>query len=699
MAGEETAPWREMYLLMRLAREWDLRFENLFRTGAVRKWYSSVGNEGLTVAAGSALERGDALSTLHRDVGAILAHYLDLPRLLPDLLPPRSGPDPRGDPAHYLHRLACQMMGKAEGFSEGYERSYHFGELDEERAILHVGMISHLGAMIPVAAGLAWGLRLRGTDRVALGFIGEGGTSTGDFHEALNMAGVMRLPLVLVIENNHYAFSTPSREQYACRSLVERAGGYGIAGEAVDGGDPEEVWRVVRRAAARARRGEGPTLIEADLVRLRGHSAGDDSMEVVPAEEMDRFRRDEPLARFEKSLQARGLLGPGEAAAIGKRLRDLLIQVTDRARAAADPRPAPRAIYATAVSPRAAPPGPSPPPRAGGRERANPREETENPTYLEAIARALREEMRSDSRVVLLGQDIAEFGGAFKVTRGFVEEFGRDRVLNTPIAESGTIGIACGAALLGRRPVVEMQFADFITCGFNQVVNVAAKMFYRWRAPVPLVIRCPCGGGAGAGPFHSQNPEAWFLHVPGLKVVAPAFPADALGLLKSAIRDLDPVLFLEHKQLYRRIREPLPAGELLVELGAARVVREGDQVSVIAYGAPVHHALAAAGKLAEEGISVEVIDLRTLAPLDEETVLASVKKTGKALVVHEAPLTGGFGAEIAARIAERGFQSLDGPVVRLGYPDTPVPYHPLLEAASLPDERRIAEAVRELARY
>ncbi len=685
--SQESIPLREIYLLMRLARAWDLRFENLFRTGSVKKWYSAIGNEALTVAAGLALESGDALSTLHRDVGAVFAHYLDLPGLFPDLLPARKGPrDPRGDPREHLYRLACQMMGKVEGYTAGHDRSYHFGHIDEPRGILHVGLISHLGAMIPVAAGLALALKLRGKGRAAISFIGDGGTSTGDFHEGLNQAAVMRLPFVLVIENNHYAFSTPEREQFACRALADRAIGYGIAGESIDGCDPAAVWHAVRRAVARARRGEGPTLIEAGLVRLRGHSEGDDSMDVVPPEEREKFIRDDPMGRFEATAIAAGAIHADEVEAIGARIRQLLIEITDRAREAAEPEPAPRAVFA----PLAEGPGASQE-RAGTLKSAA--------TYIEAISRGLREEMDRDPTVVLLGQDIAGYGGAFKATRGFLDRFGPERVMNTPIAESGTIGIACGAALLGLRPVVEMQFADFISCGFNQVVNVAAKMFYRWEAPVPLVIRCPSGGGAGAGPFHSQNPEAWFLHVPGLKVVAPATPRDALGLLKAAIRDPNPVLFFEHKSLYRRIREDLPVNEVLEPLGVARTAREGTDASVITYGWCVHHALAAAAQLDGEGISVEVIDLRTLCPLDEEAVLASVKKTGKALIVHEAPLTGGFGGELAARIAERAFDSLDGPIRRLAFPDTPVPYHARLEAAGLPDAEKIAAALRDLVGY
>ncbi len=327
----------------------------------------------------------------------------------------------------------------------------------------------------------------------------------------------------------------------------------------------------------------------------------------------------------------------------------------------------------------------------------------EQVTYLEAISMALREEMRENSRVFILGQDVAEYGGAFKVTRGFLDEFGAERVVNTPISESGTIGMAIGAALLGRRPVVEMQFADFISCGFNQVVNVAAKMYWRTGRSVPLVIRCPTGGGAGAGAFHSQCVEAWFLHTPGLKVVAPAFPSDAYALLKAAIRDPDPVLFFEHKYLYRRVKEPLSALEGsrpgVAGHGGARVARGGTQITVLSYGWMIHHALEAAEKASAEGISAEVIDLRSLAPLDEETMLASARKTGKVIIVHEACLTGGFGGELAARIAEKAFEHLDGPIRRIAYPDTPVPCQKGLEAASIPSVERIVQAMCELRRW
>ncbi len=687
---------------MQLAREWDLRFENLMRTGSLGKWYSSVGNEAVTVAAAAALAPGDALATLHRDVGALLARFVDPEALFPEIFDGVSGigdPARRREAEEYLYRLACQMLGKAEGFTQGFDRSYHFGRIDEARRQFHVGMISHLGAMVPVAAGLALALALRGQGGVALNFIGDGATSTGDFHEGLNMATVWKLPLVLVIENNRFAFSTPREEQYACRHLADRAPGYGIPGRVVDGNDPEAVYRAVQEAAERARRGEGPTLLEAEVGRLRGHAEGDGSIEVVPETELERYRGEDPVPAFERRLAAEGALSPEQAKALSAGLKSLLIGITDRARSAREPDPRAalprRKVFAPLIAEQERPERPRLAAAAPSGRRAG----EGGATYLEAISRALREEMRRDPAVLLLGQDIAEFGGAFKATAGLVEEFGKNRVRNTPIAESGAIGIAVGAALLGHRPVVEMQFADFISCGFNQVVNVAAKLHYRWEQSCPITIRCPCGAGAGGGPFHSQNPEAWFTHVPGLKVAAPAFPHDALGLLKAAIRDPNPVLFFEHKHLYRRIREPLPEGEVLVPLGRARIARPGAHLTAIAYGWMVHRALEAAELAAGEGIDVEVVDLRTLIPLDEETVFDSVRRTSKAVVIHEAPLTGGFGAEVAARIAAQVFEHLDGPVRRVAFPDVPVPFHKDLEAACLPGAETILAAFRELHRY
>ena len=682
----------QLHFHMRLSREWDLRFETLFRQGGISKWYSGVGSEAATVASAACLQRDDALLTIHRDSGAILRYYASCEDLVPGLLPveKRHG---SGKARELLYRLACQLMGRSDGFTSGYDRSFHYAHLDEDSGLRHIGMISHMGAMIPVAAGVALSFRQSGSDRVALNYIGDGGTSTGEFHEGLNMAAVLDAPLVLVILNNRYAFSTPASEQYRGESLVARAVGYGIEGARVDGNDPLAVHAAVSAAVDRARAGGGPTLIEAVLGRMRGHSEGDDSLGILSDAERQQYEREDPVTCFESRLLEEGIATAEHLETVQRSCAELVLEIADEAAAAAAPElvPGARSVFA----PLAGLPGSGP----LARTRVDPGKET---SYLEAISLALGDAMQEDPGVFLMGQDIAAFGGAFKVTRGLLEEFGPQRVMDTPIAEAGMIGIASGAALLGRKPVVEMQFSDFVSCGFNPLVNVAAKFHYRTGLDVPLVIRLPSGGGVGAGPFHSQSLEATFLHVPGLKVVAPAWPEDAYSLLREAARDPNPVLFFEHKYLYRRIKAPLAQDSIEVGAGIearARVVRSGDGVTVITWGWMVHRALAAAEVLSAEGISVEVVDLRVLSPLDERTVLESVGRTGRALVVHEAQLTGGFGGEIAARIAAGAFESLDAPVRRLAYPDNPVPFNKELEAACLPNEESIAANLRELAAW
>ncbi|HVF61760.1 MAG TPA: dehydrogenase E1 component subunit alpha/beta [Thermoanaerobaculia bacterium] len=683
------------YAFMKLTRDFDSRFEALLLTGRVSKWYSEVGAEATTVPAGLALEAGDALCTLHRDLGAILAVYLDPARVFPGL--GFGAPDGRRpDPEPLLYRLACQLLGKADGFSQGVERSFHYGYLAPEHGILHVGMISHLGSMIPVAAGCAFAFRQRESDRVAINFIGDGGTSTGDFHEGLNMAAVWKLPLVLVVENNRYAFSTPTSLQFACRQLSERGPGYGIAAETVDGNDPDAMAEALARAVARGRAGEGPTLLEAMQGRMRGHSEGDDSLKVVPADELAAYREADPVPTYRRRLEEDGVLDAATRERLDARIAELVEGAIGRALEAPPPdaavafRPvfAPVAEEPAATDPRSGGAGGKPASKTTARET----------TYVDAINDALREEMERDESVVLMGQDIGAFEGAFRTTKGLHARWPR-RVFDTPIAESGTIGIAAGAALLGYRPVVEMQFGDFITCGFNQLVNVAAKLYYRWQVPCPIVIRLPTGGGVGAGPFHSQNPEGWFVHTAGIKVVCPATAADAKALLKAAIRDPNPVMVFEHKFLYRRIKEALPEGLEAGRLGEARVARPGRDLTLVGYGASTWTCLEAATELAKEGVEAEVVDLRTLVPYDEETVHASVKKTTRALIVHEAQLTGGFGAEVAARIADACFPWLDAPVRRLAYPDRPVPYAKNLEKALLPDRDKVLAAARELLAF
>lgn len=671
------------YAFMKLTRDFDARFEFLLKTGRVAKWYSEVGNEATTVPAGLALRPGDALCTLHRDLGAILTVYLDPARAFAGF--GFGEPDGRRpEPVELLRTLACQLLGKGEGFSQGVERSFHYGYFHPEAGIHHIGMISHLGAMIPVAAGAGLAHDLANNGGVAINFIGDGGTSTGDFHEGLNMAAVWKLPLVLVVENNRYAFSTPARDQYAAAQLSDRGVGYGIAAETVDGNDPDAMAACLDAAVARARAGEGPTLVEAMLGRMRGHSEADDSLKVVPPDELEAYLAADPVPAYAARLEQEGTLDARTRERLEGQIAMLVEQSIDAALDAPAPAPSVARRSALALAPIF----------EGGASTG----EVETITYVEAIHRALTQEMERDPYLLLMGQDIGAFEGAFRVTKGMHARW-PDRVRDTPIAESGTMGIAVGAALGGHPSVVEMQFADFVTCGFNQIVNVAAKLFYRWQVPCPIVVRLPSGGGVTAGPFHSQNPEAWFAHVAGLKVVCPATARDAAALLKAAIRDPNPVIFCEHKFLYRRIKEELPDVVAAEDLGVARVRRSGKDVTLVGYGATTWTCLEAADTLAEEGIEAEVVDLRTLVPLDAETVLASVRRTGRAVVVHEAQLTAGFGAEVAARIADEAFAWLDAPVKRVAYPDRPVPYARPLEGELLPRAADVVAAVREALDY
>jgi 2-oxoisovalerate dehydrogenase E1 component len=632
----------------RLVEEKMLR---LLRQGRLSKWFSGIGQEAIAVGVVAALEETDLVLPLHRNLGVFTTRGVDLDRLL------------------------RQLLGREGGFTAGRDRSFHFGTL--EHGI--VGMISHLGAMLPVADGLALAGRLRNENRVVAVFSGDGGTSEGDFHEALNLAAVWRLPVIFLVENNGWGLSTPTSEQYACRDLADRATGYGMPGAVIDGNDLVAVMGAVGEAADRARGGGGPALLEAKTYRMRGHEEASGT-DYVPPEELARWAELDPLLRFESVLDGRGVLPPGERAA----LRAEIASEVDRRVEAALAAPEPDSTVERETAAVYAEPGVLSRQTSVAKERRRGRPPVGPPAelrYIDAISQGLREAMRADERVVLIGQDIAEYGGAFKATDGFVAEFGKERVRNTPIIESGALGGALGLALDGFHPMVEMQFGDFISCGFNQIVNNLATTHYRWGAPVPVVIRAPVGGGTGAGPFHSQNIEGYFANVPGLKIVAPATPADAKALLLAAFDEPNPVLYLEHKALYRAEREAVPAGWCTVPFGEARIARPGRDVTVVTYGIGVRWALEAAGILSDEGAGdVEVIDLRSLRPWDTATVLASVERTGRALVLHEAPQTGGFGGELAAVIAEQAFAHLDAPVARVGSTDTPVPFSRRLEA-------------------
>jgi 2-oxoisovalerate dehydrogenase E1 component len=648
---------RELYRALLLPRLIEEKALLLLRQGKLSKWFSGMGQEAIAVGVTAALEADDWILPMHRNLGVFTTRGVDLPRLF------------------------RQLFGKDGGFTKGRDRTFHFG-IPEKRI---VGMISHLGAMLPVADGLALAAQLRGSRQVAAAFVGDGATSEGDFHEAVNLAAVWRLPVVFVIENNLYGLSTPIREQFLCKDLADRGLGYGIPGVVVDGNDLLAVHGAVRQAADRARRGDGPTLLEFKTFRMRGHEEASGTA-YVPKELFEEWARKDPVLRFEAFLGQAGLLDDAGRDTLRAELKPRIDALVDEALAAPEPDSTAERELADVYAPsRAVPREPAPGAAPDTR-------------YVDALSDALRESMRRQPALILMGQDIAEYGGVFKVTEGLLAEFGKARVRNTPIIESAALGAALGLALDGFTCMVEMQFGDFISCGFNQIVNNLAKTHYRWGAGMPVVVRVPVGGGLGAGPFHSQNVEAWFTHVAGLKVVAPATPYDAKGLLIASLEDGNPVLFLEHKLLYRSAKGPVPAGDYAVPLGKARVAREGRDVTVVTYSVGVAWALDAAARLADEGREVEVIDLRTLLPWDRESVLASVRKTGRALVLHEAPLTGGFGGELAAVIAKDAFEWLDAPVTRLAALDMPIPFSKALEDVFSP-RGRLVPALRDLIAY
>jgi 2-oxoisovalerate dehydrogenase E1 component len=654
---------RALYEALVLPRTIEEKMLNLLRRGQLSKWFSGIGQEAVSVGLVAALRPDDWILPVHRNLGVFTGRGLDLPVLF------------------------RQLLGRAGGYTGGRDRTFHFGVLDHHV----VGMISHLGAMAPVADGLALAARLRGEDRVAAVLVGDGATSEGDVHEAMNLAAVWRLGVVFVVENNHWGLSTPVTEQYACTDLADRAAGYGMPGTIVDGNDVLAVRAAMATAVERARAGRGPSLLECKTFRMRGHEEASGT-DYVPAEQLAAWVARDPIARFEARCDAAGVLPRDERAAVRDELRTAVDRLVADALADEVPATTPEGELARVYAPAA------PLHRPVGAPAGVPGHEPEL-RYLDAVRDGLHTALAADDRVVLLGQDIAAYGGVFKATEGLVAEFGTDRVRNTPIIESGAIGAALGLALDGFRPVVEMQFGDFVSCGFNQLVNNVATTHYRWGGPVPLVVRLPIGGGLGAGPFHSQNVEAWFCHVPGLKVVAPSSPADAKGLLLAALDDGNPVLVLEHKKLYRSARGPVPPGHHVEPIGRARIVRPGRDATVVTYGAGVTWAVDAADALAAEGAGeVEVVDLRSLQPWDRATVIDSVKRTSRALVVHEAAITGGFGAEVAATIGTEAFAWLDAPVARVGGLDTPIPFAPTLEGV-WSAESRVLPALRDLLAF
>jgi len=614
----------------------------LLRQGKISKWFSGIGQEAIAVGATLALDTDEWMMPLHRNLGVFTTRQMPLDKLL------------------------MQWQGSESGYSKGRERSFHFGSTQH-----HIcGMISHLGPQLSIADGIALAYQLKKEKKVALAFTGEGGTSEGEFHEALNVAAVWGLPVIFLIENNGYGLSTPVSEQYRCASLVDKAIGYGMEGVQIDGNNLLEVYQTVCTARAYAIQEQKPVLIEAVTFRMRGHEEAS-GVKYVPPALFEEWGKKDPILQYEAWLQETHLLSATDIARIRDELkheieanvaRGLVEKpvIADTSNELSD-------LYAPAPAVVA----------AGGL--------SSEKRFINALSEGLKQAMEKHPELILMGQDIAEYGGAFKITEGFVELFGKERVRNTPLCESAILGAALGLAIGGFKSVVEMQFADFVTCGFNQIVNNLAKIHYRWGQTADVVIRMPTGGGVGAGPFHSQSNEAWFTHVPGLKVVYPAFPEDAKGLLTAAIADPNPVMYFEHKALYRSISSYVPENYYTIEIGKASLIQTGEDISIITYGSGVHWAMEYATQHPE--ISIGILDLRTLLPLDYTAIRAIVAATGKVLVLHEDTLTGGFGAEISAWIAEHCFHLLDAPVMRCGSLDTPIPFANALEKNFLAKSR------------
>ena len=658
----------------------------LLRQGRISKWFSGIGQEAISVGTTLALKEDEWIMPLHRNLGVFTTRNMP------------------------LHKLFMQWQGNKDGYSKGRERSFHFGS----KAHHICGMISHLGPQLAIADGVALAYKLNKEKKVAVAFTGEGGTSEGDFHEALNVAAVWNLPVIFIIENNGYGLSTPTNEQYKCESLVERARGYGMEGVKIDGNNILGVIDTIKGVRNFCIENQKPYLIECMTFRMRGHEEASGT-KYVPKHLFEIWQEKDPIKNYKDFLIAQNILTQASVESIRTELKqkideelkigfDAKAMVIDTEEEVDD-------LYS-----------PNPPKSSkGGLSKTQPllldnaslsstnlkswdgavaafsfgkREGTIR--FVDAIKQALHQSMKGHENLIIMGQDIAEYGGAFKITEGFVEEFGIDRIRNTPICESAIVGAALGLSLEGYKAIMEMQFADFVTVGFNQIVNNLAKLHYRWGQNADVVIRMPTGGGVGAGPFHSQSNEAWFTKVPGLKIVYPSTPIDAKGLLIAAINDPNPVLYFEHKALYRSVSGEVPEEYYEIEIGKARHVRSGDEVSIITYGAGVHWAEDYAAEHPE--ISIDILDLRTLAPLDYAAIRDAVKRTGRILLLHEDTLTGGIGGEIAAWIAEHCFDLLDAPVMRCAGLDTPIPFNIELENNFMA-KGRLGETIEKLMMY